>query len=83
MLVVGAVVGLANGVIAAMLHHYDRPGGDVGWYGYAPLSDVHMTFAHPGWWPTLLVLPLVFAAAGLVVAAAVAALLCRRSATAP
>jgi hypothetical protein len=59
-------VGLLLGLGVAVVWHYTRLPGDIGWTVYGtPQGAVHISASpHPSWWPTLVAVPAVGVALG-------------------
>lgn len=61
-----ALLGVAAGVVAAVVWHYGHTAPDRGWTFYFPLNDTQpSTPIRPSWWPTGLLFPAAGLAAGL------------------
>lgn len=60
-----ATLGCALGIIAAVAYHFAVTTQATGWFAYAPLSESLVRDAHPAWWPSALVGPLVGGLLGL------------------
>ncbi len=57
--------GFVVGIAATALWHWSRSTISGGWTLYAPLNGpVRLPTHHPGWWPTLLVFPVLGALVG-------------------
>jgi hypothetical protein len=63
----GGLIGLLAGIATALIYHQTgTPAGT--WGTYVGLNE-RINLPHPGWWPSVVVIPLAFLAGGLVVAA--------------
>ena len=71
-LALGGTVGALAGLAAALLYHFT--GTPTGTFGFAAAEGQRFHLPHPGWWPSIVVIPIAFVAGSLVVSAAFAAM---------
>jgi hypothetical protein len=67
------LLGLAIGIAAAAAWHWWRSSFSGGFIAYSPPGSFTLPMHHPGWWPTLVLFPLL----GLVIGVVIAAILTR------
>jgi heme/copper-type cytochrome/quinol oxidase subunit 1 len=57
-------LGALLGAVLAVAYHFTVTTQTTGWFAYAPLSESLHRDAHPGWWPSAVIGPLVGALLG-------------------